>query len=263
MIQKGKIKRIMLLTLCFVTFALSIMACKSKKSIPVFKYDVNDDDTATIIGLTDKGKLDSKLNVPDEIDGHKIVSIGREAFRDDTCVTEVVIEEGVESIAENVFLNCTSLKDISFPSSIKEIGTSAFKNTAWEKQKLKEADGIVVNSILIEVKSDIKEYTVPEDVNYIASGVFYNNSVIEQIHFGTKIEKIGSFAFSGCSSLNEIVLPDNLKTIGYCAFSDIAAADIKIPDGVEKIENEAFLNVAHIEANPELEGFPWGAKSSN
>ena len=253
----------LVMSCCCIFTGVLLAGCGKVKNIPVFKYDVNEDNTASITGLTDKGKLDSKITIPAQIDGHDVVAVNREAFRDNNCVTSVEIAQGVRTIAENAFLNCTSLENISFPSTVTEIGTSAVKNTKWESDRLKDADQIVVNSILVEVKPDVTEYKIPDEVKYIASGVFYNNKSITKIEIGSQVEKIGSFAFSGCTSLNEIELPDSIKSIGYSAFSDAAVKDIKIPEGVEKIDSEAFLNIDHIQGKPDMDGFPWGAKTFN
>ncbi len=47
-------------------------------------------------------------------------------------------------------------------------------------------------------------------------------------------------AFSGCTSLKLVKLPNGLKRIGYGAFMDTAIESITLPETLETIENHAF-----------------------
>ena len=67
---------------------IPLSGCKNKKVIPVFTYEKNEDDTITITGLTDKGRADSKLTIPAQLDGSTVTAVAGEAFRDDYNVTE-------------------------------------------------------------------------------------------------------------------------------------------------------------------------------
>ncbi len=43
-------------------------------------------------------------------------------------ITEVIIEEGVTSIGDYVFCNCTSLTTVTIPNTVTSIGGAAFQN---------------------------------------------------------------------------------------------------------------------------------------
>ena len=63
-------KTILTMVLLLATVMLiPLSGCKNKKVIPVFTYEKNEDDTITITGLTDKGRADSKLTIPAQLDG--------------------------------------------------------------------------------------------------------------------------------------------------------------------------------------------------
>ena len=57
------------------------------------------------------------------------------------------------------------------------------------------------------------------------------------------IEKIDEYAFYRCSSLKNIILPNNLKTIGSYSFNGSKLVSVTIPDSVTYIGEVAFLNV--------------------
>lgn len=260
-----KVNRNKILTLVLLLAVCSFMSvtgCGKKRVIPVFTYEKNDDGTVVITGLTDKGKADSKITIPAVLDGGNVTDIAAEAFRDNYNLNEVVFEEGVVSIAENAFLNCTSLETIAFPQSLQNVGTHIATNTRWEKNRFENSSEIVVNDILIAVKADVTEYTVPENVKAIASGVFYANSQLTSLKLNRHLEQIGNYAFSGCSELKELELPDSVKKIGYGAFSGCTQLHIDVNSGVEEIGQDAFLDVAQIAYSGSLAGSPWGAKTS-
>ena len=59
------------------------------------------------------------------------------------------------------------------------------------------------------------------------------------------VEKIESEAFSGCSALNNVVIPASVKTIGSSAFSGCSAlSSVAFNEGVKKIGSYAFYNTA-------------------
>lgn len=254
--------------LVFVVMAIAIfptiVACKkSGANIKVFEYETMDDGNIKITGLTDKGKNDSKLTIPSQLDGKNVTIIESGAFKDNTNVTEVVVSDGVKSINSNVFYNCKALEKITIPQSVEIIGMKAFANTRWESVEYESHTEIVVNNILVGVKEGLSEYTIPEAVKIIASGVFYNNTEIKSITLNNNIEKIGDYAFSGCTQITELNLPDSVKTIGYCSFSNNTQLDISIPSTVEQVGTDAFLGVKHLSYSGSLKGSPWGATEIN
>ena len=93
-------------------------------------------------------------------------------------------------VASGVFENCTSLNTIVIPESVEKIGTSTFKGCTK------------LESIVFEGESLLKV------INGAQGSTNYNSS--SEYDYG---------AFTGCSNLKEIYLPENLAEIGEVAFS--------------------------------------------
>ncbi len=55
-----------------------------------------------------------------------VTSIGNRAFLDCTSLTSITIPEGVTSIGEDAFAYCANLASITLPESLKSIGSGAF-----------------------------------------------------------------------------------------------------------------------------------------
>ncbi len=231
-----------------VLIAMKAAGCGKNAYVPSFTYaDVEEkEDEVYITGLTEKGKFDDNIVIPATIEGKKVVSIGREAFRDAKNLKSVTMEEGITHISENAFLGCDNLESVSIPASVASVGTNAFTNTKWESAMLANSDYIVVNGILIKVKQGKASYTVPEGVTVIGSGVFYNNVSVTLVELPQSVKVIGDYAFAGCTALESISLPAETKEIGYAAFSGCENLVTEVPDSVEKIGVDAFLGVKEV-----------------
>ncbi len=65
--------------------------------------------------------------------------------------------------------------------------------------------------------------------------------IIPDYHNNNPITGIGEFAFSGCSDLTSISIPDTVTSIGYNAFSYCSGlTSVTIPDSVASIGDSAF-----------------------
>ena len=81
---------------------------------------------------------------------------------------------------------------------------------------------------------------LPDTVEQIGDGAFWNCSAIETLELGS-VREIGAFAFQYCFCLPEILLPDGCKTVGEEAFSGcMGAAEIYVPASVTEIGPGAF-----------------------
>lgn len=124
-------------------------------------------------------------------------------------------------------------------------------------------------------RSMIKDFTnspvinIPEGYTEISISEFEYDLSITQVNFPTTIkeidyfreatnlkqvmipkdselEKINDSAFYLCTSLEEVILPDNLKRIGYFAFAGCnSLKKIVIPPSVTLIEDNAFSTVEY------------------
>ena len=88
-----------------------------------FEYEINEDgDTVTITEYTG---IDSKVTIPEIINGKKVTSIGEYAFCN-CSFTSITIPSSVTSIGDSAFSGCSSLTSVTIPSSVTSIGEHAF-----------------------------------------------------------------------------------------------------------------------------------------
>jgi hypothetical protein len=92
-----------------------------------------------------------------------------------------------------------------------------------------------------------------EDLEYklSADGTYYivksigdctdTDVIIPAIYNGLPVKEIGNSAFSDCTSLTSVVIPDSVTSIGYDAFKACySLTSVSIPDSVTSIGNYAF-----------------------
>lgn len=125
-----------------------------------------------------------------------VTSIGDYAFSECYSLTSVIIGNSVTSIGGGAFEGCSSLSSITIPNSVTSIGYGAFSGTKWYDN---QPEGLVyIGRILYKYKG-----TMP-----------LNTKVT--IKDGTTV--ITGAAFSNCSGLTSVTIPNSVTSIGERAF---------------------------------------------
>ena len=140
-------------------------------------------------------------------------------------ITSVVIGNGVTSIGNNAFEDCSALKKLDIPQSVTEIGSKAFLGC-----------------------SALTSLALPQTVNRIGNTAFQGCSNLETINIPSGVKLIEKDTFHGCEKLNDVTIPTGVTLIGDSAFKACKAfKNIKIPEGVTKIGTNAFEDCTQLE----------------
>ncbi len=109
------------------------------------------------------------------------------AFRGNEYITTVYIENGVTTIGDNAFADCTNLEEINLGDKIDTlyIGTNAFGGTAW----LENYPGpfVVLGSTLVKYTGTDSYVSIPNVITAIAAGAFTVDDNGSGISFKVKV----------------------------------------------------------------------------
>ena len=189
----------------------------------------------------DKWVLGYKGEVPSTLvinDGTKGVAGG--AFSRCSVLTSIILPEGVMSIGGEAFYNCTNLTDINIPESVTSIGAGAFNSTAWYDN---QPNGVLyLDKWVLGYKGEMPSTLVINDgTKGVASGAFSMCSDLAAITIPESVTSIGGGAFYDCSSLTSITIPKDVTSIGEGAFYRCRSLTaITIPEGVTSIGERVF-----------------------
>ncbi len=149
-----------------------------------------------------------------------------------TSTTAIVIADGVKNIGANAFGRLTSLKTVSIGNSVENIGELAFENC-----------------------SELEKYDIDEQNKYYCSidGVLFDKGIKTLVDYpeGKKdttyiipnsVENIKNNAFSNCSYIINITIPESVTTIEDSAFyKTISLESINVEEN-----NNAYISNAGV-----------------
>lgn len=171
--------------------------------------------------LTKYNGTNSIVTIPSNV-----TEIGANAFRSNQKITEVVLHKNIKKIKKRAFYNCKRLATISLPEGLQVIGEEAFYHCIA-----------------------LKEIEFPKTMKSIDDGAFENCKRLERIIFPDKKITFGYAVFTGIKRGNagefgEFVIARS-ELIQYIERDD--NVDVRIPDGVTKVNENAFAYAGTIE----------------
>ena len=218
---------------------------------------------------------DAVVNIPSEINGTPVTTIGNAAFRDSS-VTSVTIPASVTEIGSNAFADCTNLTSVNYAGDWSNLtiqsGNPAVQDAAnaplFDFEFILNNTAVVVtnykyNGAAADVtipsryqgkpvttighaaffNSAVTSVTIPDSVTSISDEAFINCPKLTNISIPNSVTYIGFSAFSSCTSLKSITLPSSLSFISGALFLGCSQlTTIHIPVSVTSIGNNAFAD---------------------
>ena len=216
---------------------------------PVFTYSLDDDGNATITGYT--GNV-SALVIPEEIDGHKVIALGDNAFKGKKILEYVEIANTVTYIGSQCFESDKELANVKLSSNIKRMESGAFGNctslTEITIPKSLEEAGREYGFGMYDYGpfcgcTNLKTVKLEKGLTQIAGNLFMRCYGLEDIDIPDTVTTIGENAFKLCTSIRSVTIPDTVTYIGsQCFESDKELVNVKLSSNIKRMESGAFGN---------------------
>lgn len=210
----------------------------------------------TITGFTG---TPTEVVIPSATNGYPVTGISDRAFQDCYSLRSITIPNSITNLGQSVFYYCTNLADLTMGTNVTGIGQVDFYNC-----------------------SRLGSVAIPNSVTSIGSAAFDRCYGMTNISLGSSVTNIGSDAFALCSSLTNVTIPKGVTGIGIAAFSgcfDLKAINVEagnsayssvggvlfdfgqttlvecpggvvgsynVPDGVKIIGVQAFANCTNV-----------------
>ena len=136
----------------------------------------------------------------------------------------------VVGIGHEAFSECSELTSVTIPTRVRGIGTWGYIN------------GITLKNDNVDYsQSDIFSKISPRKVFYIDYSAFSGCTKLTSIIIPDVVKHIGNGAFKGCTGLTSITIPNNVRYIGSKAFEGCTGLiNVKIPNNKIIIFSNTF-----------------------
>lgn len=214
-----------------------------------YRYKI-ENGSAVILEYTGQ---ESAVRIPEQIEGYPVTEIGTEAFSEHgTQIETIEVPQTVKKIGDFAFKMCMSLSELILQEGVESIGRSILYVTSVTRLHIPASVRTIelpweLGDISWEVEADNPFYKTD---GYALYEVNENGKRLvavqkqderREYHVEDGTMRIGRNAFEGQMYLQKLILPDSVRVVEEEAFESCSGLrEIFLPEGIEVIESDAF-----------------------
>lgn len=173
------------------------------------------------------------ISIPDGI-----TAIAQEAFAYSS-IRSVSFPSTLKTIGTQAFFKCIDLEKVYFNEGLNTIGQQAFAITGLKSIKLPSSTKVIQNYAFTLCES-LTDVQLNKGLTTLSDGAF-SYSQIELIIIPASVSKIGNYAFESCRNLTNAIINEGVEVIGINAFHGTSVRSIDFPSTMVDIQTGAFL----------------------
>ena len=180
-------------------------------------------------------------------DTSELTTIGVAAFEGCTSLKSFAFPVGVTTVSARLFSGCTSLETLTLHDGIRALDEEALADCDaieyTEEGGVKYLGTETAPHLFLVQATDktLTAFSVPQDTRILASGAFSGCTALVTVTLPEGLLAIGPYAFAACTVLENLQLPTTLERIDQYAFAECATLTaMTVPAGVVHIGAHAF-----------------------
>ena len=176
-------------------------------------------------------------------------------FNGCSSLKSLTLPDGITEIGNYAFRYCKLLTELTIPSTVEKLGQSVFEDCAGLTAMTLPNSITTVGSYLFKNCTGLTSVTLPNNLNTITYAMFNGCKALTAIDIPASVTKIEGYAFEGCTALNEAVIPETVTSIGEGLFKDCTSLEkATLPDNITQLPYHTFYGCTA------LQSFNWPAQ---
>lgn len=152
----------------------------------------------------------------------------------------MALKDGIQVIADKAFMGCHGLTAIELAESITAVGEDAFNGCSGLQAIEFKAPASFGKNAFANCTS-LLDFDFGGDIaGALPMGLFEGCTRLQEITLPDNVRAIPRYCFRGCSMLGDIDLPEGLSVIERGAFKGTALTSVELPASVAAIEKDAY-----------------------
>lgn len=221
------------------------------------------EDTCIITNVTLSGDFDGTLDIPESINGYKVVGIADGAISNGS-IRVLNLPSSFSMISEELFKYCNNLREINvsdanpnfasvngilYNKALTEIlccpneFNGDFIIKAGVTELSKDVLACLSRASSVDVENGNTSFAFEDDILYNAnfSKIYKAFSIDENYVMRSSVKEIAEYAFRDIKTVKTVEIADSVTTISYYAFAGCSSlTDVELPSSLKSIDEGAF-----------------------